>query len=141
MEKIEEKTEEKTEIKKKDFFYRGQNVDYLKTLDVRESAKYFPSRSRRTILRNFDKIEQFIKKCEKKVVKNKKIKTHLREIVIVPKMVGLTIGIHNGRNFQELTILPEMMGHTLGEFSPTRSKVNHGTAGIGATKSSKAQKK
>ena len=133
--------EEKQEIKKKDFFYRGKNLDYLKTLDVREFAKYLTSRSRRTIFRNFDKIEAFIKKCDKKLAKNKKIKTHLREIIIVPKMVGMIIAVHNGKNFQDIIITSEMIGHTLGEFAPTRQKVNHGAAGIGATKSSKTQKK
>ncbi|MBU0467275.1 MAG: ribosomal protein S19 family protein, partial [Nanoarchaeota archaeon] len=48
---------------------------------------------------------------------------------------------YNGKNFQEVSIVVEMIGHTLGEFAPTRTRVNHGSAGIGATKSSRAQKK
>ncbi len=131
----------KQEIVKKDFLYRGKTIEYLKTLDVRESAKFLPSGSRRYVMKNFDVIERFIKRCEKKISFNKKIKTHDRDLVIVPKVVGLTIGIHDGRNFQEVAILPEMMGHRLGEFAMTRSKVNHGTAGIGSTKGSRALKK
>ena len=129
------------EIVKKDILYRGKTVEYLKTLDVRESAKFMPSRSRRTILKNFDVIEKFVKRCEKKVLMNKRIKTQDRHLVIVPKLVGLTIGIHDGKNFQDVVILPEMIGHRLGEFAMTRSKVSHGTAGIGSTKGSKALKK
>lgn len=131
----------KQEVVKKDVLYRGKNLDYLKTLDVRESAKYLPSGSRRYILKNFDVVEKFIKRCEKKISKNKRIKTHSREMVIVPKIVGLTIGIHNGKAFQDIQILPEMIGHRFGEFAMTRSKVAHGAAGIGSTKGSRALKK
>ncbi len=131
----------KPEVIKKDVLYRGKTIEYLKTLDVRESAKFMPSRSRRFILKNFDVIEKFIKMCEKKLSRNKKIKTHARDLVIMPKLVGLTISVHSGRNFQDVMILPEMVGHKLGEFAMTRSKVSHGEAGIGATKGSKALKK
>ena len=133
--------EKKQEIKGKEYLYRGKTLDYLKTLDVRESAKYLPSGSRRTVIRNFDKIEKFIKLCEETASRNKKIRTHLRDIVIVPKLVGYNISIHNGKAFQEISITIEMIGHRLGEFAMTRSKVNHGSAGIGATKGSRAQKK
>ena len=126
---------------KKDILYRGKTIDDLKSLDVREVAKFLPSRSRRTVLKNFDKIEKFIKICEKKIQRNKRIKTHLRSMVIMPKLVGMTIGIHNGKTFQDVAIITDMIGHRLGEFTPTRSKVSHGAAGIGATKGSKALKK
>jgi len=128
-------------IKVKEFLYRGKNLDFLKGLDVRELAKYLPSTPRRYILRNFDVVEKFLKKCEKKAQKKKRIKTHIRELVIVPKMVGLKILVHNGKSFQEFEVASEMIGHRLGEFSLTRSKVNHGSAGIGATKSSRSLKK
>lgn len=131
----------KPEIVRKDIPYRGKSLEFLKSLDVRECAKFLPSRSRRFILKNFEEVEKFVQRCEKSATQNKKIKTHLREIVIVPKLVGLTIGIHNGRNFQDVLILPEMIGHRLGEFAITTSRVNHGAAGIGATKGSKALKK
>ena len=129
------------ELKSKDFFYRGIKLDDLKNLDVREIAKYLPSRSRRSVLRNFQVIEKFVKECEVHVQGKKKIRTHKRDIVIVPRLVGMTIGIHNGKSFNDIIILPEMIGHRLGEFSMSRSRVNHGEAGIGATKSSKTQKK
>lgn len=131
----------KLEIIKKDVLYRGKTLEFLKTLDVRESAKFLPSRSRRSVLKKFDIVEKFIKMCDKKVASNKRIKTHKRDIVIVPKLVGLTIGIHNGKTFQDIAILPEMIGHRLGEFSLTRSKVSHGAAGIGSTKSTRGVKK
>jgi|SRR3989338_6035877 len=131
----------KPEPIKKDVLYRGKTFEFLKTLDVRESAKFLPSRSRRSVLKNFDVVEKFIKMCDKKLALNKRIKTHKRNMVIVPRFVGLTIGIHNGKSFQDVVILPEMIGHRLGEFSLTRSKVAHGAAGIGSTKSSRTLKK
>lgn len=128
-------------VKSKELFYRGKSIDFLKSLDVRECAKYLPSRSRRSVLRNFQSIEQFIKRCENKISKNKKIKTHLRDIVVVPKLVGMTISVYNGKTFNDANITHNMIGHRLGEFSLTRQKVSHGSPGIGATKSSAAQKK
>ena len=74
--------------------------------------------------------------CNQKITKNKQIKTHLRNLVIVPKMVGMRIQIYNGKEFVPIEITIEMLGHRLGEFSVTRSKVKHGAAGIGATRSS-----
>ncbi len=129
------------EITTKEQKYRGKHLAELKSLDVRESSKFLTARSRRSVLRNFNKIEEFIKRCESLASRKKKIKTHLRDIVIVPKLVGFNIHIHNGKSFIEIPITHEMIGHRLGEFVMTRQKVAHSAAGIGATKSSKAAKK
>ena len=135
------KKQRQTRTEKRTHMFRGKTLEELKTLNVRESAKFMKSRSRRSVLRTFGTIEKFIKRCDKKLAKNKKLKTHQRDIVIVPQLVGLTIGVHNGRNFQEVPITVEMIGHRLGEFSQTRAKATHTSMGIGATKSSKAKKK
>ncbi len=128
-------------MKSKEVFYRGQNLEHLKTLGVREAAQYLPSRSRRSILRNFQAHEKFMQRCEQTLKNKKRIRTHLRDLVIMPRMVGMLIGIHNGKAFSDITISPAMIGHRLGEFALTRVKVTHGTAGIGATKGSKTEKK
>ena len=133
--------EKEERVKKREMIYRGKSLEELKALDVRESAKFLKSRSRRAVLRQFNEIEKFIKRCEEKIERKKKIKTHLRDLVIVPRLVGFSISVHNGHNFQEVPITIEMVGHRLGEFAMTRSRVAHGSAGIGATKSSRAQKK
>lgn len=122
----------------KEFLYRGKTLEELKKMDVREFAKCLPSRKRRSVLRQFDKIDQFITTCKEKIEKKKKIRTHLRQLVIVPQMVGLTISIHNGKEFLPIEIIPEMLGHYIGEFVLTRKKVEHSAPGIGATKSSAA---
>ena len=53
-------------------------------------------------------------------------------------MVGLRIHVYNGKEFVPVQIEREMLGHRLGEFSVTRTKVKHGAAGVGATRSSAA---
>ena len=122
--------------KRKDFTYRGKTIDELKKLDIREFAKFIPSRERRTLLRNTDVVEIFLSRSKKKIEKGKQVKTHDRNIIIVPQMVGMTFFVYNGHIFERVNIIPEMVGHRLGEFSLTRRPVKHGAAGIGATRSS-----
>ena len=129
------------ELKRKEFTYRGKTLDELKALDVREFAKYLKSRSRRGVLRQFQEIENFVNMAREKLSKDKKIKTHKRDIIIVPGMVGMKIQIYDGHAFIPIEITGEMLGHRLGEFAATRKKVSHGEAGIGATKGSKAKAK
>jgi small subunit ribosomal protein S19 len=129
------------EIQKKQYIYRGKSMDELKELEVREFAKYLPSRQKRTVLRNFQVIEGFVKRAKEKLEKGKKIRTHQRDIIIVPQMIGMNIQVHNGKTFNPILIEPEMLGHRLGEMSGTRSKVAHSKAGIGATKGSKHKAK
>src|SRR3989344_1184318 len=122
----------------KEFSYRGKTLEELKVLDVREFAKYLKSRSRRTVLRQFRDIENFIARSKKKLDRKKLIKTHSRNMVIVPAMVGWKIGVHNGKGFEMVDITGEMLGHRFGEFSLTRGRVKHGSAGVGATKGTRA---
>lgn len=129
------------EYQKKQFTYRGKSLEELKELSIREFAKYLPSRERRYILRNFGKVENFLKRIRDKQKKGKEIKTHLRDIVIVPEMVGLTISVYNGKSFLQVNITEEMLGYKLGEFSQTRAKVKHTKSGVGATKGSKHKSK
>lgn len=127
--------------KKKEFTYRGKTLEELKSLDVREFSRYLKARARRTVLRQFQEIEKFISRAREKMIKNKLIKTHQRDLIIVPEMVGMKIQIYNGRSFVPVEITKDMLGHRFGEFSITRSKVKHGVAGVGATKGTKAQAK
>jgi len=122
----------------KEFIYRGKSIEEMKKLDVREFAKLLSSRKKRSVLRQSEKIEAFIKTCMEKIGKNKKIRTHSRWIIIVPQMIGLTINIHDGKEFHPVQINQEMLGHYLGEFVLTRKKVEHSAPGIGATRSSAA---
>jgi len=129
------------EHKKKEFTYRGKSLEEIKQLNLKELSKLLKSKERRYVLRNSQKIEQFIKRVRKKLEKNKKIRTHKREMIILPELVGLNIQVHNGKEFTPVEIISEMIGHRLGEFALTRSKVTHTKAGIGATKGTKHQAK
>ncbi|MCS7134647.1 MAG: 30S ribosomal protein S19 [Candidatus Pacearchaeota archaeon] len=119
----------------KEFLFRGKTLEELKKMDIREFANYLTSRERRSLLRQPQIIEKFLKRIEKKIAKGKPIKTHLRDLIIVPQMVGLTIHVHNGKEFVPVKITEEMLGHRLGEFAYTRKPVKHGAPGIGATRS------
>ena len=123
--------------KNKDKFFRGKNVEELKSVDTREFAKLVKSRPRRAILRNYDVIEQFVKRCNVKVAKNKSIKTHHRALVIVPALLGMTINVYNGKEFLKVVITEQMLGHRLGEFAQTRKIAKHTSVGFGATKRTK----
>ena len=67
----------------------------------------------------------------------KGIKTHLRDMLIVPEMIGSVVGIYNGKSFNGVEIKPEMVGMYLGEFSITYKPVRHGRPGIGSTASAR----
>jgi small subunit ribosomal protein S19 len=64
------------------------------------------------------------------------IRTHCRDMVIIPQFVGKTIQVHSGKEFVPIMIDKDMLGHRLGEFALTRRKVAHSAPGIGATRSS-----
>ena len=129
------------EIRKKEFKFRGKTLEELKALDVREFAKLLKSRQRRSVLRQFQKIEDFVNRAKVKASKNKPIKTHQRDLVFVPQMVGMKIQIYNGRDFVPVVVVGEMLGHVFGELAPTRARVKHGSAGVGATKGTRALSK
>jgi small subunit ribosomal protein S15e len=65
------------------------------------------------------------------------VKTHLRDMIIVPEMIGSVVGVYNGKSFTCVEVKPEMTGHYLAEFSISYKPVRHGRAGIGASASSR----
>ncbi|CAA7027098.1 unnamed protein product [Microthlaspi erraticum] len=65
------------------------------------------------------------------------VRTHLRDMVIMPEMIGSIIGVYNGKTFNQVEIKPEMIGHYLAEFSISYKPVKHGRPGVGATNSSR----
>ncbi|MFH1212363.1 MAG: 30S ribosomal protein S19 [Candidatus Woesearchaeota archaeon] len=117
---------------KKIFHFHGKTIEELKELSLEEFAELIPSRQRRSIKRN----SEIHKKILKKVKEKNEAKTHLRDAIVVPGMVGKTIKIHNGKEFVPVIIQEDMLGCFLGELAMTRRKVNHSAPGIGATKSS-----
>lgn len=65
------------------------------------------------------------------------VKTHLRDMPILPEMVGSLVAVYSGRVFNLVEIKPEMIGHYLAEFSITYKPTLHGRPGLGATHSSR----
>ena len=118
----------------KEFKYRGKTLEELRRLSLKELALLLPSRARRKITRGFSEAEKTF--LEKVQTKTKKVKTHCRDMIILPAMVGKLIGIYMGKEFKDIEITGEMIGHRLGEFALTTQKVSHNAPGIGATKSS-----
>ena len=124
-----------------EFKYRGKTLEQLKNMDLNEFIKLIPSQERRSLKRGFtDQQKKLLKKIDLTLEgKYKKlIKTHCRDMIILPKMVGLTIYIHKGNSFEPVKIEAEAIGFRVGYFALTRKKVEHSAPGIGATKSSAA---
>ncbi|WP_318568523.1 30S ribosomal protein S19 [Salinigranum marinum] len=124
-----------------EFTYRGHTLDELQEMALDEVAELLPARQRRTITRGLtaqhEKLLERVRDADPEETANNPIRTHLRDMPIVPAFVGKTFAVYNGQEFQRVEIQPEMIGHYLGEFQLTRTSVEHGQAGIGATRSSK----
>ncbi|MHA1754787.1 MAG: 30S ribosomal protein S19 [Candidatus Odinarchaeia archaeon] len=121
------------------FTYRGHTLEELQKMSMDNFMMLLTSRMRRSLMRVSPKQKKFLETLRKIKNSNKKdvkIKTHYRDIIILPEMVGLTIHVYNGKEFLPVKITPEHIGHYLGEFAPTCKKVVHGNPGVGATKSS-----
>lgn len=123
----------------KKFAFHGHTIEELQKLPLDDFAKMLPSRHRRSLVRGLTprekKLIAHIRKT-KAAGKGGPIRTHCREMIVLPEMVGLKFAVYNGKEFVIFDVTPEMIGHRLGEFSQTRRKVTHGTPGIGATRSS-----
>ncbi|MBI4151440.1 30S ribosomal protein S19 [Candidatus Woesearchaeota archaeon] len=120
----------------KEFMWQGKSEEEIKKLDLKQFSLLVPARQRRTLERGFTDYQKcFLKRLE---AGENNVKTHCRDLVILPMMVGKTIRVHNGKEYVSLIIAPDMLGHYLGEFAHTRKNVTHSAAGIGATRSSKA---
>lgn len=126
----------------KKFAYRGFALDQLQGMSMDEFINLLPSRQRRSLHRGLTPEQRMllekIRKTKEAIRKgsNMVIKTHIRDMIILPEMVGLTIRVHNGKEFVSVEIKPGMIGHYLGEFAITNRPVKHGTPGIGASRSS-----
>ncbi len=125
----------------KEFTYRGKIKEQLKNLSLEEFITLVPARQRRSLKRGFTPAQiKLLEKIRKVRSTNqrKTIKTHCRDIIIIPEMIGLTLLVYRGKEFIAVNIIEDMLGHYLGEFTLNRSRVQHSAPGIGATRSSAA---
>jgi small subunit ribosomal protein S19 len=147
-EKLEEETEDKeldlaSERDRLKFHYRGHTLEELKKMNMDEFIQLLPARARRSLRRGLPprqkKLLERLRRAYRAKKRGKDIltRTHVRDMLIFPEMVGLKIGVYNGKSYEIVEVKPEMIAHYLGEFSLTRRHVQHGSPGIGATRSSK----
>jgi len=127
----------------REFRYRGFPFADLLAMSMDEFIRLLPSRQRRSLQRGLSPDQRKLLEAIRKVKQNpdeaqksRPIKTHARDMVILPEMVGVTILVHSGKEFTALEIKPEMIGHYVGEFAITNKPVKHGVPGIGASRSS-----
>ena len=137
----------------KAYTYRGISSEDLEKMDMKEFAEIAPARIRRSIFRLLNgkrneseekRLLERIREAKKLLEEGKKqpkIRTHCRDFPIIPEMIGLTIEVYNGKEYVPVQVKPEMLGHYLGEFVLTRKIVQHGSPGIGASRSKAAPRK
>lgn len=126
------------------FQFRGLELEALTELKEAEIAQLVHARARRRMSRGLKKksisLMRKIRESKKDVAvgeKPKLVKTHLRDMLILPEMIGGQVGIYNGKQFNAVEIKGEMIGRYLAEFSLSYKPVRHGRPGIGATHSSR----
>ena len=120
----------------KEFTYHGLTKEELANIPNEKLFKLFSARTRRSLTRGINDDKRKLME-EMKDKKNKNpIKTHLRDLIILPYMVGVTVHIFSGKEFVPVTITLQMVGHYLGEYVITNKRVNHGAPGVGASRSS-----
>lgn len=125
------------------YTFRGLDIDDLVKLSQDKLLELLRSRQRRKFNRGikhkYNRLIMKIRKSKKNVQPGEKpvpVKTHLRNAVILPEMVGGVVGIHNGKEFTNVEIKFDMIGKYLGEFSLSYKMTTHGKPGVGATKGS-----
>jgi len=123
----------------REFTYRGLSQKELEELPLDKLLKLFPARIRRSLTRGInDNKRKLI--GEIKATKEGKLKTpintHLRDLIILPYMIGTTVNVYSGKEFVPVTITSEMVSHYLGEYVITNKRVSHGAPGVGASRSS-----
>ncbi|UCE12235.1 MAG: 30S ribosomal protein S19 [Candidatus Heimdallarchaeota archaeon] len=119
------------------FRYRGFSLDELRQKSMDEFISLLPARQRRSLTRGMS--TQHIKLMERIISSkstNRPVRTHCRDFIILPELIGSVVQVYNGREFLRVELKPEMLGHYLGEFAPTCKQVKHSAPGIGATRGS-----
>lgn len=122
----------------KKFSYHGKSAEEAAAMPLDQYMATLPSSLRRTLKRMSPRIKQMLERVKKAKGTNKILKTQIREMPVVPDMVGMRIKVYNGKEFQDIMIGAEMLGRRLGEFAHTTKLVKHSGPGIGATRGSKS---
>lgn len=120
------------------FTYRGKSSEDLQKMTLDQIIDILPARQRRTLRRGLtDAQKKLLRKIEKRKGEEKPVRTRVRDMIILPQMIGARVAIYDGKEYKPVTIIAEMIGHYIGEFALTRKRVQHGSPGFGATRGSK----
>ena len=123
----------------KQFTYHGLSQKELEELSLEKLLKLLSARARRSLTRGINenkrKLIEEIKAAKAGNLKTS-INTHVRDLIVLPFMIGVTINVYSGKEFVPVTITTEMVGHFLGEYVITNKRVSHGAPGVGASRSS-----
>ncbi|HTT15064.1 MAG TPA: 30S ribosomal protein S19 [Thermoplasmata archaeon] len=123
--------------RKREFTFRGVGVPELQAMSLEAFSKIVGARARRSIRRGFNaETTQFFERM-RSTPKEKVVRTHCRDALVLPEHIGRRVAIHTGKEFKEIEVRPEMIGHYYGEFALTRRFEKHSGPGVGATRSSK----
>lgn len=124
--------------RKKEFTFRGYTLDEMRAMTFQEVLELLPARARRTYRKGLDEQQQtFVDRLRAGPWDETALRTHCRDVPILPDFIGKKVAIHDGKAFVTVELKPEMIGHYLGEFAMTRKAVAHSGPGVGATRSSK----
>ena len=102
------KTQKRMPRRREEFTYRGYKIDELKAMGISELLPLMPARARRKVVRGFSRGDETL--LAKVRDGDEKIRTHLREMIVMPEMVGKSIEIYNdavGINLISTEFAPE----------------------------------
>ena len=127
----------------REFKFKGYTPEQLQSLSIENLLPLLNARQRRSLDKRVStymnddkrKLREKVKLAREGKLRGN-LRTHARDMIILPDMVGLTIHIHNGKEFTQVSIRPEMIGHYLGEYAITNKRVQHGAPGVGSSRSS-----
>src|SRR5437879_11778598 len=101
--------------RKKEFTYRGYTLDEMKAMTLEEIIELLPARPRRSFIRGLDEERlTFVEKLRANGT-DEPVRTHCRDVPILPELMGKTVAVHNGKGLVTAGISAAMHGPSIGE--------------------------
>ncbi|MCH8907162.1 MAG: 30S ribosomal protein S19 [Candidatus Heimdallarchaeota archaeon] len=129
---------------RKQIHYRGKTLKELQAIPLDELVELLPSRHRRSLIRpeywnhERSKLLGKLRNAKEAMDKGKQVtvKTYVRDFIVLPEFVGLTVEVYNGKQFVPVELTLDKIGTYFAEYAHARKLVRHSAPGIGATRSS-----
>merc|ERR550537_1353310 len=125
------------------YSFRGLELDELLKLNQESLFQLFRARIRRKLNRSkgfkgkYQKLLEKLRNSKKNLQPGEKppmIKTHLRNCIVVPEMIGSIVGVYTGKEYKPVEVKFDMIGKYLGEFAMTYNPNLHGKTSKGGKK-------